>query len=222
MDTDTKKEITSEVAQGAMTIERRAMMVAAALVIIVGGAAATAAYLAVSASRIYIEKSDIEAPTVVLTAPAPGVLRALYVSEGQVIPPNTVVAQVGTDLIKSTAGGLVIAAEEKIGQNVAEGQAIVTTIDPAQLSAVGRLDEDKGLASLKVGDRALFTVDAFGGKKYSGVVEEIAPTSRNSDVVFSISDKRETKVFDVKVAFDTNAYPELKNGMSARIWVYTK
>jgi hypothetical protein len=27
--------------------------------------------------------------------------------------------------------------------------------------------------------------------------------------------------FDVKVAYDQAQYPQLKNGMSARIWVYT-
>jgi hypothetical protein len=41
-----------------------------------------------------------------------------------------------------------------------------------------------------------------------------------SDIVFSISDKREEKEFEVKATFDADAYPELKNGMSAKMWVY--
>ncbi len=217
---DTAHTPDKEMKKEGLSVERRAMMVAAALVLIVGGGALGAAYLAVSSSRVYIEKSMIEAPQIALTAPAAGVLRALYVSEGQTIAPNTVVAQVGDQLIKSTAGGLVIDAENNLGKSVAAGEAVVTTIDPTQLDAVGQLDENKGLADIKVGDKAYFTVDAFGGKKYTGTVVEIAPTSQASDVVFSISDKRATAVFDVKVAYDTNAYPELKNGMSAKIWVY--
>jgi hypothetical protein len=68
----------------------------------------------------------------------------------------------------------------------------------------------------------MFKVDAFGDKKYYGVVDEISSTSHESDVVFSISDKREKKKFDIKVRFNLAEYPELKNGMSAKLWVYKK
>ena len=46
------------------------------------------------------------------------------------------------------------------------------------------------------------------------------PTARSADVVFSISDQRAEQEFNVYVRYDINAYPELKNGMSAKIWVY--
>jgi multidrug resistance efflux pump len=95
-------------------------------------------------------------------------------------------------------------------------------IDPTQLRVDGQLEEDKGLADVAVGDRAIFTVDAFPGKTYDGVVSEISPTSHVADVVFQVSDQREEQIFDVKVAYDVSKYPELKNGMSAKIWVYKK
>jgi multidrug resistance efflux pump len=101
------------------------------------------------------------------------------------------------------------------------GQATVATmVDPTQLRVVGSLDENKGLSSVQVGDAATFTVDAFGGKKYQGVVDEVSPTSNQSDVVFNISDARPTNEFSVYVRFDPTLYPELKNGMSARISIY--
>src|SRR6185369_4010872 len=139
--------------------------------------------------KVYIEKSDIEAPEVDLAPATSGILQNVFVQEGATIAPNTVVAQVGTELIKSTSGGLVISASKDIGKTVAAGTPIIKTIDPNELRVVGQLDEDKGLKDVKVGDRALFTVDAFGSKEYSGVVSEVSPTSRNADVVFSISDK---------------------------------
>jgi hypothetical protein len=40
--------------------------------------------------------------------------------------------------------------------------------------------------------------------------------------VFNISDERPTNQFAVYVRFDPAQYPQLKNGMSARIWVYTQ
>lgn len=201
-------------------LNRRVMMVAAALVLVVGGGIAALAYMGVSSKSVYIENSDIEAPQVALASPDKGVLKNLYVVEGQTIAPNTIVAQVGETLVKSTAGGVVIAASKDIGKFVPENTPVVTTIDPTQLHVVGRLAEDKGLSDVQVGQKVTFTVDAFGSKQYVGTVDEVSPTSRTSDVVFSISDKRAVQEFNVKVYFDTSLYPELKNGMSARMWVY--
>ena len=195
-------------------------MVAAALILVVGGGIGALAYVAVSNQRVYIENSTIVAPSTVLSPISTGTLNDVYVSVGDVIAPNTVVAQVGTQLIISTAGGLVISTNKNIGSQVPSGTAVVTTIDPAQLRINGQLQEDKGLAYVAVGDRAAFTVDAFPGKSYTGIVSEVSPTSRTSDVVFQVSDQRQEQQFDVKVAYDLAAYPELKNGMSAKIWVY--
>ena len=135
---------------------------------------------------------------------------------------NVPVARVGTELIKSKVAGEVINVENNIGEQINPGQAVVTMIDPTTLRVVGKLDEDKGLSSIQVGDAVTFTVDAFGSKQFSGFVDEISPTSEQSSIVFNISDKREVRQFDIKARFDINQYSTLKNGMSARMWVYTK
>ena len=75
---------------------------------------------------------------------------------------------------------------------------------------------------MQVGQTVTFTIDAFGSKKFEGVVDQINPTSDQSGVVFSISDKRAVKQFDVKVRFDVKAHPEFKQGMSAKITIYKK
>jgi hypothetical protein len=66
----------------------------------------------------------------------------------------------------------------------------------------------------------MFTVDAFPGKQYTGTIVSVANTPKTSDIVFSISDKREEKEFEIKAIFDLKSYPELKNGMSAKMWIY--
>ncbi len=195
-------------------------LLAAGIVLVLGGGIAAFTYLAASAQTVYIDKAQIEAPSVVLAPTSGGILRHTYVAIGDTIAPNTVVAQVGVELIKSSAGGLVIDARTDTGASIAPGTPIVTTIDPTQLRVVGQVDEDKGLSNLKVGQSAKFTVDAFGSEQFTGVVDEVSPTSREGDIVFSISDKRPTQSFDVKVAFDTALHPELKNGMSAKLWVF--
>jgi len=108
------------------------------------------------------------------------------------------VANVGTELIKSTSGGLVISVNNNIGQTVGPADVVVATLDPTQLRVVGQVVEDKGLVDIKVGQQAEFTVDAFGSQKFYGVVDEVSPTSEASDVVFSVSDNREEQNFDVK------------------------
>ena len=93
-------------------------------------------------------------------------------------------------------------------------------INPNDLRVVGQVEEDKGLKDIKIGQSAIFTVDAFGSKQYSGIVDQINPTSDAGDIVFNISNTRQENNFDVKIRFDVNQYPELKNGMSAKLWIY--
>ena len=192
------------------------------MIVVVGGALAAFAYVAVSSKTVYIDKAQITAPTVNLGPTSQGVLKATYVSVNDIIPPNTVVAQVGTELVKSLNGGLVISVDNNIGTSINANDPVVTVIDPTQLRVVGQVQEDKGLVDIVPGQRAVFTVDAFGSQQFSGIVDEVAPTDVNSDVVFSVSDQRQEQNFNVKIRFDQTAHPELKNGMSAKIWVYKK
>jgi len=113
-----------------------------------------------------------------------------------------------------------VQVSDTIGAQIPPGLSVVKMIDPAQLRVVGRIDENKGLSQIAVGNPVTFTVDAFGGKQFKGVVDEIVPTSNASDIVFSISGKRAEQSFDIKARFNVEAYPELKNGMSARMQIY--
>jgi len=189
----------------------------AAVIII---AAIALIYWRFTSNQVSIDKSLISAPQISLAPQAGGVLQEVYVHEGDEISANTPVARVGTELIKSQVAGEVLTVQNNIGKLIAPGETVVTMIDPQQLRVVGEIDEDKGLSSIAVGDPVTFTVDAFGSQKFSGVVDEISPTSNQTGIVFNISDKRATQQFDVKVRFDINAYSQLKNGMSARMWVY--
>ncbi len=195
-------------------------MLAAFIVVVLGGGIGAFAYFAASSHTVYIDKAQIEAPIVDLSPTSSGTLNTVYVAVGQILPPDTVVANVGTELIKSTSGGLVITVNNNIGKTVGPSDIVVSTIDPQALRVVGQVQEDKGLVDIAPGQQAMFTVDAFGSQKFYGVVEEVSPTAESSDVVFSVSDQREEQNFDVKIKFDTTLYPQLNNGMSAKIWVY--
>ncbi len=186
------------------------------ILLVIGGAA----YWKITSSRVYIDQANITGPQINLAPTAAGIIQNISVNPGDVVNANTVVAQVGNELLKTQTSGLILTTNKSIGTLVNPGVTVVSMVDPTQLRVVGHLDENKGLSAISVGDPAIFTVDAFGSKEYNGVVDEVSPTAQSSDIVFSISDKRPTQVFDVKVRFDESKYPELKNGMSARIWVY--
>jgi multidrug resistance efflux pump len=172
--------------------------------------------------NILVENAQIEAPIITLSPLTPGTLNALYVHEGDTISANTPVALVGTNVITSKVGGIVIAVDNSLGKTFSSSQSVVSIINPDDLRVVGAVEETKGLKDIKAGQRATFTVDAFGGKKYMGTVDAVASTSNDTGVVFSISDKRPIKKFNVKIRFSATAYPELKNGMSAKITIFTK
>lgn len=200
-------------------IRRRLMIFGgAAILILVAGF--VAASLITANNSVSIDTATIQAPLITLAPTGTGRLNAVYVNEGDVLPVNTPVALVGTEVVKTKVAGLIVKVNDTVGAEVAPGEAVVTMIDPIQLRVVGQLEENKGLAQIAVGDPVSFTVDAFGGTSFHAVVDEVAPTSNQSDIVFSVSDKRQEQKFAVKARFDTSAYPQLKNGMSARMWVY--
>lgn len=190
----------------------------AALLIIAAGA--TAAYFIVANSRTYVDTATLQAPLIQLTSTVPGHLDAIYVHTGDLVAANTPVASVGTQIITSKVAGLIVSVNNVVGAEVGAGVNVVTMIDPSALRVVGKVDENKGLSDITVGEPVIFTVDAFGSKEFKGIIDEVAPISNTSDIVFSVSDARAVQSFNVKARFDTSAYPELKNGMSARMWIY--
>lgn len=178
-------------------------------------------YFSNSQSTVYIEKSEITAPVITLTSLSPGILDRVFVKPGDVVSDNMVVAQVSGVPIKTAIGGIIVSTQDTPGQVVSAQTPIVQMIDPTELRVVGHIEEDKGLKDIKLGQRVSFTVDAFPGKNYQGIVDGISSQATQQDIVFSISDKRAENQFDISVRFDLDKYPELsKNKLSAKMWVY--
>lgn len=190
------------------------------IVAVIALAAGAFIYWRIAAQSVYVDVASVAAPLIDLAPSQAGTLQEVYVHVGDTVPQDFTVARVDNQLIKSKVAGIIVSEPDTIGAQIKPGEAVVSMVDPTQLRVVGKVDEDKGLSSIHVGDPVVFTVDAFGSKQFSGVIDEISPTSEQSGVVFNISDKRQVKQFDVKARFDAGANPELKNGMSARMWIY--
>ena len=175
-----------------------------------------------SKDTVFIENSFVEAPIINLSPSAPGILNALYVKEGDKILADSQVALVGAQVLSTKTDGTVVSAPKVLGNYFAPGQTVVSVVNEKEMRVVGTVEETKGLKNIKVGQRATFTADTFSGKEYEGVVEQVSSVSDDTGVIFSISDTRPVKKFDVKVSFNVSLYPELKSGMSAKITVHTK
>lgn len=173
-------------------------------------------------AHVSIDTSQISAPTIAIGPQTEGILSAVYVQPGDTVTAGEQVALVGSQVLSAQINGIVTATQNTPGQVIMPGTAVVSMIDPTQLRVVGTIQEDKGLADIKIGQPVTFTVDAFGSAQFTGVVDQISPTSNESSIVFNISDKRQQQNFDVKVRYDIAAHPEFKNGMSAKITAYTK
>jgi len=198
---------------------RNKIIIASAIVLLVAGAVTGFVFWKSSSSKVYIEDAKIYAPTVGLYPKTAGTLQETFVNIGDTVKINDPVARVGNELIKAKTDGVILTIETSIGSSFSSQTAVATMINPQDLRVVAQTKEDKGLKFIKVGQQAYFTVDAFGSQEYYGVVDQISETSNEGDIVFSISDERQEKAFDVKVRFNVQNYSELKNGMSAKLWV---
>lgn len=215
-----ENQIEKEIKQEVKKTEKKVFIVAGVAVLLLIGAIVGSIYFIVSSGRIYVDSAQISAPIASLSPLVGGSLQETFVNVGDVVGANAPIARVGNELIKSKDSGLVLSIRQDIGTVFGPTQPVATMINPYDLRVIGSVTEDKGLSQIQIGQKAIFTVDAFGSKEYTGVVDEISPTSKQSDVVFNISDKRQEQQFDVKIRFDVKQYPEIKNGMSAKIWIY--
>ncbi|HWC57380.1 MAG TPA: HlyD family efflux transporter periplasmic adaptor subunit [Candidatus Paceibacterota bacterium] len=174
----------------------------------------------VLSSRVRIETSSVEAPIIAIGPQGAGILGAVYVQEGDHVTAGEALAQVGSEVLNAKVAGIVVSVSNTPGQVFAPGQTVVAMIDPTALRVVGTIKENEGLDRIAVGDPVTFTVDAFKGHTYTGIVDSISPTADETGVAFSISDERPTKEYDAKVRYDYAAHPEFRNGMSAKMNVY--
>lgn len=171
--------------------------------------------------RVFIDDSLIQAPIIAVAPTAPGKLQEMDVYENQMVKKGDPLAIVGSQTLYADTPGLIIMANNQIGSIVSATSPVVQMLNPVDLRVAGTIDENKGLSDIKVGQVVSFTVDALPGKTFWGYVDEISPSAKQTQVAFSISSERPTQQFVVYARFHAAAYPQIKNGMSAKMTIYT-
>lgn len=197
---------------------RRNFIVVAAILLILGGIF----YFFKKEGRVFIDNSLIQSPIISINPQAAGVLNEIDVVENQTVKKGDLLAVVGTESLRSQTDGLIISANRQIGSSLTSSSNVIQMVNPDDFRVVGTLDENKGLKDIRVGQVASFTVDAFPDQIFWGYVDEVAATAKQTQIAFSISSERPTQQFNVLVRFDENKYPQIKNGMSAKLTIFTQ
>jgi multidrug resistance efflux pump len=191
-------------------------------VLVIVAAAAVVLYMNSRNGKIVVEDSIISAPLINIVPPVPGKMDEMNVYENEMVKKGDPLMTVAGQTTYADANGLVVMANNQVGGVVSVQTPVIQIINPSDIRVAGTIDENKGLNEVKVGQVVSFTVDAYPGKKYWGYVDEVSPSAKQTQAAFSISSERPTQQFIIYARFDTSAFPEIKNGMSAKMTVFTK
>lgn len=171
--------------------------------------------------RVFIDDSLVQDPISSIAPATPGKLTELDIYESETVKKGDPIAVVNGTTLYADTNGLIIMANNQIGSIVSSQNPVAQMIDLSNMRIAGTIDENKGLSDIRVGQVVSFTVDALPGKIFSGFVDEISPSAKQTQATFSISSERPTQQFVVYARFDAAKYPQIKNGMSAKMTVYT-
>lgn len=179
------------------------------------------AFYQLRAGRISIDDSLVNVPIVSINAPVAGTLTQMNVYEGEKVKKGDNLATVGGQSLYAATDGLIVMTDNQIGSSVNQQTSLVGMINSQDMRIAGTIDENKGLSDIHVGQVVSFTVDALPGQTFWGYVDEISPTAKQTQVSFTISSERPTQQFVVYAKFNADAYPAIKNGMSAKMTIFT-
>ena len=158
---------------------------------------------------------------ITISPEVPGAIADIKVYEGERVKRGDTLAIVGTSSLNAYQDGLVVATDNAIGSLASSQTPVVEMINFADMRIAGTIDENKGLDKVQIGQIVSFTVDALPGQTFWGYVDEISPTAKQTQLQFTVSSERPTQQFLVYARFNAYSYPQIKNGMSAKMTVYT-
>lgn len=172
-------------------------------------------------SRIFIDDSLVDATPITISGAGSGKLTEVDVYEGERVSKGDSLAIVGGQTLYAETNGLITFTDKQIGSLVTSQTPIVQLIRSEDMRIAGTIDENKGLSDIAVGQVVSFTVDALPGQTFWGYVDEVSPTAKSTQNAFSISSERPTQQFVVYAKYNSAQYPAIKNGMSAKMTIYT-
>ena len=117
-------------------------------------------------------------------------------------------------VVKAPAAGTIESMDLRPGDLVGANQPVAKMLEPSQLWVRVYVPEPQ-LGRVRVGQRAVLTVDTFPKREFLGRVVEIRTQAEYTPRNVQTLDQRMDQVFGVKVAIDPT--PDLKPGMAALV-----
>lgn len=195
----------------------RVLIILALILVAVGGSW----FVQMRKGRVAIDDSLVSAPITTIAPNTAGTLTQMDVYESEAVKKGDALAVVNGQTLYANTDGLIIMADTALGSSVTTQTPVVQMIHTSDMRIAGTLDENKGLSDIRVGQVVSFTVDALPGQTFWGYVDEISPSAKTTQATFSISTERPTQQFVVYARYDAAKYPAIKNGMSAKMTIFT-
>lgn len=196
----------------------RSLIIVIVAVLLIGGFV----FYQLLRDRVSIEDSLVQAPIISISPNTQGKIMAIDVHEGERVIKGEALAVVGTTTLNAYQDGIIVSTDNEIGSIANPQTPVIQMINLTDMRVAGTIDENKGLNEIRVGQVVSFTVDALPGKTFWGYVDEISPTAKQTALQFTVSSERPTQQFIVYANFNAYEYPQILNGMSAKMTVYTK
>jgi multidrug resistance efflux pump len=207
---------------------RVGVLVIAVLALVAAGAF-TASYVLDARHYVSTDNAQIDGDKIAVNAPASGTLINWRATQGAELVENQPVGRIKVNggfvqpqqSIKAPADGTVAVDNGVEGAFVTAGTQLAVAYDFSKVYVTARVDETD-VDSVRPGQRVQFTVDAFPGTDFTGVVREIQGGAAGVFSLFPQSNssgnfQKVTQVIPVKIAIDDRQGLNLVPGMNVTV-----
>ena len=212
---------------------RLGLIVIVVIALVAGGIFA-ASYMLNTRNYVSTDNATIDGDNIDLNAPASGYVQGWNVTEGTPIHAGQTVARIRIiggfvqpqQAIRAPADATVAQNNTVEGAYVTAGTQLAVAYDLSQVYVTARVDETD-VDSVHAGQRVDFTVDAFPGYNFTGVVREVQDSSAGQFSLFPQSNtsgnfQKVTQVIPVKIAIDDRFGLELVPGMNVNVDIHKR
>lgn len=132
---------------------------------------------------------------------------------------NVINVQMSKLASSSPISGVVAAQHVEVGEIVLPGAPVLTITELGKVTLTAYVPESR-LGRVKLGQKAVVTIDSYPGESFSGRVVYISPRAVFTPGNIQLKEEREKMVFAVKIALE-NPEQKLKPGMPADATILT-
>lgn len=195
-------------------------------VVVIGACAGGFYYFSVSANTLKTDNAKVTAKMYTITGTSSSKLLEWNVSKGDFVVKNQVLGRQETlPNISSPVDGTVVKCDAAAGETASPASQLAVIADTSNMY-IGVNIEETEIAKVAVGQKVDVTIDAYGGRVFSGKVTEIDSATQtyftNGLTSFSTSGDytKVTQLIPVKVVIDNPDELPMLYGMNCEVKIH--